>query len=151
IIASDSMWRGPITLNSSSTISVSPSSRLILSGAIDDASNTLAAGSDLTKVAGGELVLSGSNTYRGNTYAGAGPTAGPTADPAVPGVQSVQVYGTSGTFTLTFNNKSTPALPFGDSAADVQAKLNALSTIGGVGGSVTVTKTGSFYYVVFGG
>jgi autotransporter-associated beta strand protein len=154
IIPSDDMWRGPVTLNSSASVAVQPNSRLILSGSIDDGTNPLPAGSDLSKVAGGELVLTGGNTYRGNTYVGAGLTAGPASDPGVPSVQAVEVSGTAApgdTFTLKFGSSKTGNIPFGASASVVQSALNGLSSIGGVGGSVTVTKTGSFYYVIFGG
>ena len=62
------------------------------------------------------------------------------------------------TFTLTFNNATTPA-PIsyvGDpdtDAADIQAALQALPTVGGVGGTVTVTAdpTDSTFTIVFGG
>jgi autotransporter-associated beta strand protein len=147
IIATDDLWRGPVTLNTGAAVGVPANSRLILTGAIDDGSNPLPAGSALTKVGGGELVVSGANSYRGNTYVGAGPIA----DPAFSEVQQVEVYGTAGTFTLTFNGASTGPLTFGASAAAVQAALNGLPTIGGSGASVSVTQTGSFYVVVFGG
>jgi hypothetical protein len=47
-------------------------------------------------------------------------------------VQSVNVPAsvTGGTFTLTFNGKTTPALPFNASAAEVQSALVALSSVG---------------------
>ena len=66
-------------------------------------------------------------------------------------VQNVAVGATSGTFTLTFNSQTTSPLPFNDTALDVQNKLNGLSSIGGVGGSVTVTLAGSTYAITFGG
>jgi len=66
-------------------------------------------------------------------------------------VQVAMVTGGAGTFTLTFNGQTTGALAFDASAADVEAALNGLSTIGGVGGSVTVTLAGSDYTITFGG
>jgi hypothetical protein len=54
-------------------------------------------------------------------------------------VQSLTVSATAGTFILSFSGQSTPTLPFNSSAAEVQAALNALSSIGGVGGSVAVS------------
>lgn len=65
--------------------------------------------------------------------------------------QTVTVGGGSGTFTLTFNGQTTSSLAFNATAATVQSALNALSSIGGVGGSVTVTQVGSVYTVTFGG
>ena len=59
--------------------------------------------------------------------------------------------GTAGTFTLTFNGQTTAALAFNVAASGMQSALNALSTIGGVGGSVTVTQAGTIYTVTFGG
>jgi hypothetical protein len=66
-------------------------------------------------------------------------------------VQVVRVFGSSGTFTLTFNGQTTNALAFNATAALAQSELNALSTIGGAGGSVTVSRHSIFYIVVFGG
>src|SRR5205823_6663453 len=63
--------------------------------------------------------------------------------------QVVTVLGAvGGSFTLTFNGQTTTALLFNDTAANVQSALNALSSIGGVGGSVTVTQVGNTYVVV---
>jgi autotransporter-associated beta strand protein len=74
-----------------------------------------------------------------------------------PEVQQVTVTGGSGTFSLGFNGQSTPssgqkALAFNATAGAVQTALNALSTIGGVGGSVTVTSPSTGTYIItFGG
>ncbi|HMC67531.1 MAG TPA: hypothetical protein VKJ07_00120, partial [Mycobacteriales bacterium] len=65
-------------------------------------------------------------------------------------VQSVAVTG-SGTFTLNFNGAQTPPLATGATAASVQAALNALPTIGGVGGSAAVVLNSGVYTVTFGG
>ena len=78
------------------------------------------------------------------------------AVPAVPGitisnVQTVTVTGGSGTFTLMFNGQSTSSLAFNATAGAVQSQLNALSTIGGVGGSVSVSLSANVYTVTFGG
>ena len=69
-------------------------------------------------------------------------------------VQQVAVGATSGTFTLTFSKQTTVPIAYDATAATVQSDLDALSSIGGVGGSVTVTggPPGSEPYVVtFGG
>ncbi|MFO0968633.1 MAG: right-handed parallel beta-helix repeat-containing protein [Gemmataceae bacterium] len=65
--------------------------------------------------------------------------------------QAVTIIGSAGSFTLTFNGQTTTSILFNASAAAVQSALGLLSTIGGVGGSVTVTKSGSVYTVTFGG
>lgn len=71
-------------------------------------------------------------------------------------VQSLNLTSTpqSGSFRLSFNGVTTGAIASGASAATVQTALNGLSTIGGVGGNVTVTGTGTTmdpYMVTFGG
>lgn len=61
-------------------------------------------------------------------------TASPTN---VTEVQSLVTTGTptGGTFTLSFNGVSTSALPYNESAANIQTALNALSSVSGPGGS----------------
>ena len=66
-------------------------------------------------------------------------------------VQTVTTGGGAGTYTLTFNGQTTAALAFNGSEASVEAALNALSTIGGVGGSVSVSRVGLVYTVTFHG
>jgi autotransporter-associated beta strand protein len=72
-------------------------------------------------------------------------------------VQEVSVSGSSGFFTLQFGAgpstalNTTPLIPYGVSASLLQADLNALATIGGVNGSVSVTQVGLNYYVYFNG
>ncbi len=71
--------------------------------------------------------------------------------------QRVTVSADAGTFALTFNGKTTTALPFDVSASALARALNALTTISGIGGSVEVTggpgdSTGAApYLVTFGG
>lgn len=74
--------------------------------------------------------------------------------------QLVTVAASSGSFKLKFENpltgggtQETASLPFNATAAEVKAALNALSTIGGLGGSVSVSggpgnPTGSTPYTV---
>ena len=57
--------------------------------------------------------------------------------------QSVQVTGSNGTYFLTFNGQTTGPLLFSDSAAVVEQALFALTSIGGIGGTVSVTKAGT--------
>ncbi len=72
----------------------------------------------------------------------------------------VTVTGTSGGFTLTFNGFSTPnvgpgSLPFNATATQVATALNLLPSIGGIGGSVSVTsnpiKNGTIFTINYGG
>jgi hypothetical protein len=66
-------------------------------------------------------------------------SSGPTVVPLQQSeVQLANVRAEGGTFTLTFNGQTTPSIAFNAPAAEVEAKLNALSSIGGVGGTVKV-------------
>lgn len=65
-------------------------------------------------------------------------------------IQELTVGG-GGTFTLSFNGQTTAALAFNATDAQVQSGLNSLSTIGGLGGSVTVTANAGVYTITFGG
>lgn len=60
--------------------------------------------------------------------------------------QTITVNATGGTFTITYKGQTTSAQAFNDSAANVQADLEALSTIGA--GKVTVTLASSVYTIV---
>jgi hypothetical protein len=67
--------------------------------------------------------------------------------------QNLVVAATAGTYTLEFKGQITGPLAFDASAAEVQAALNALPSIGGVGGSVTVSggpgdESGSAPYAI---
>ena len=66
-------------------------------------------------------------------------------------IQSFAISGSAGTFTLNFNGQTTPAFAYNVDPLTVQNALNALSSIGGLGGSVTVNQSGNFYTVTFGG
>ncbi|HEX3734847.1 MAG TPA: hypothetical protein VHU86_06785 [Solirubrobacterales bacterium] len=83
--------------------------------------------------------------------------SGPSNGPATAEVQSVTIAAVSGAFTLTFSGQTTSALPYNATANEVEAALNQLSTIGGVGGSVSVSggpgdgNGTSPYVITFGG
>jgi hypothetical protein len=65
-------------------------------------------------------------------------------------VQSLTIDAGGGTYTLTFGGQTTAAIAFDATAAQVQAALRALSTIGSSG--VTVTgAAGGPYTITFGG
>jgi hypothetical protein len=64
-------------------------------------------------------------------------------------VQRVEIGGTTGTYTLSFNGQTTGALPFNATTASVQAALAALPTIGA--GNVKVSGSAGAYVVTFTG
>ena len=69
-------------------------------------------------------------------------------------LQRVTINGTSGTFTLSLSGQATSAIAYNAPASTVEAALDALPAVGGVGGSVTVTGEGTGinpYEVTFGG
>ena len=79
--------------------------------------------------------------------------SGENQKPFVDEVNAVKIRATGGTFRLSYEGKRTPPLAYNASAADVEAALNALSTISSGGGSVSVTggvgdATGSSPYIV---
>jgi hypothetical protein len=76
------------------------------------------------------------------------PSSGGTVASATPEVQQVVNSG-SGTYTLSFGGQTTAAIAIGEAKATIQAKLEALSTIG-VGGCVVGGTTGT-YTVTFSG
>ena len=103
----------------------------------------------LTKVGAGRLTLTQDNTYSGTTYVNAGILAiqadNSLGTSLTDEIQRITVFDTLGTdtFRLTFKGQTTPSLTFGAGLlfSDVENALNALSTIGGVGGNVTVTRS----------
>ena len=52
--------------------------------------------------------------------------------------QDVAIYAGGGSYTLTFKGQTTPSLPFNASNLTIETELNALSSIGGAGASVSV-------------
>lgn len=161
-LSDDNMWRGPGTWKTNTTIDVRNGSRLTLFGAIDDgAPSGPPQGSGLTKIGNGELVLGGSNTYRGTTNITQG----------VVTLENSQALGTNGIgesqqivlsgatagttkFAVSFNGSAlTPDVPYTGTAADavlLQGFLNNLSTIAGLG-TVNVSGSGGTFTVTFGG
>lgn len=87
------------------------------------------------------------NTYTADTQQPGTPSTGE--------IQRVAIFSTSGTFNLTFNGLTTVPLPFNATALEVQTALNALPSVGGVGGSVAVSEaafgSGRRFTIVFAG
>jgi hypothetical protein len=54
-------------------------------------------------------------------------------------LERLTVAATSGTFTLTYGGQTTAPLAFNATGATVESAVNGLSSVGGAGGSVTVT------------
>ena len=161
-------WAGPITLNSSSPAGV-PSAYVDAIGINGGSSLNVTkpiggvTTAKLTKLGTGTLFLSAADTYLGMTSVQAGilNIANSFALGGAPGVgnnqneqQVLLLSGAqNGSYTLSFNGRITPALPFTAPGAAVQTALDNLTSIGGIGGSVTVLPlTGSSQYqVTFGG
>ncbi len=158
-------YHGAITLAADTAIGVDPGTQLLVAnpGVVQDPSPAPVPAASLSKVGAGTLVFASANTYSGETFVNNGVlnvrNAGALGTSA-PETQQITVLGANGTFTLQFNGFTTSAPPTLDVnnasttlAADIQAALNALPSIGGVGGSVTVTQVpgNNIYKVVFGG
>ncbi len=161
VLSQDNAWRGPVTLAADTIFDIADNSRLSIYGRIDDAPNPAASGSSLwVGLPGtgntGALVLAGNNTYRGTTIVQQGVLT-IAHNRALGGVgqseqQTVTLGGSSsGTFTLTFDGHTTAALPFAATAAEVADALNALPSIGGVGGQVSVSRSGNVLTITFDG
>ena len=75
---------------------------------------------------------------------------GPAGD--VSEVQTLTLSGnTAGSFTLTFNGFTTNSLNGTATVTEITTELNALQSIGGVGGRVLVTQSGNVFTITFGG
>ncbi|MBX9583214.1 MAG: autotransporter-associated beta strand repeat-containing protein, partial [Gemmataceae bacterium] len=151
-------YAGPITLETDASIGAAADSTLSVTGTIRDPNPAPVPAARLRKAGEGVVELRTANPYAGLTVVDEGvlrvfnPSSLGNSGPEV---QLVQVTGSAGTFTLIFDGQPTTPLLVTATAADVAAALNALPNIGGVGGSVAVTRTGSagnfFYEVTFGG
>jgi autotransporter-associated beta strand protein len=153
-VSGSNTWGGPIVLDANPGFSPPTYPPGAVAFGVTGAADTLTLGgpisaalpSGLRKLGAGTLVLAGGDSYGGTTYIDAGTLS--IQDPHALGnnntqeQQRVTVTGpTGGTFTLTFEGAVTASLADNATAAQVAAALNALSTIGGVGGKATVTLT----------
>jgi autotransporter-associated beta strand protein len=110
--------------------------------------NDIGPGSDVVQVETAEQISGGSVTV---SSTGVLQLLSNVATSTTQAEQTVTVAGSSGSFTLTFSGQTTANIPFNATPATVQADLDSLSTIGGAGGSVSVTGTPGAYVVLFGG
>jgi len=133
--------------------------QLTITGAIaDPTSPTGPPFADLTKVGQGILVFPNKNNYHGNTFITGGDLNIQNSQALGTSTQEVQavteVGPASGTFSITFNGYTTPSIPENATAAQVQAALDALPSIAGVGAFVLVSETnagpaGNMYQFAF--
>jgi len=157
-VTGNNSWTGPVVLQSADSIGVDPGTQLTLSGVVEDPATAPVPAASVTKVGAGTLVFPGDNLYTGKTIVNNGilniqSSSTASSSPlgaVVSQIDSVNVAGPiTGTFTLTFNGKTTGSMGVTASAAQVQGQLQFLSTIGA--GNVAVTKTGSTFTVTFQG
>lgn len=95
------------------------------------------AGEIVDVMTSGEIVEFGESSGVAGTDWGVAGTAYYASTTAVSEVQTLTGDATSGQFKLTFRGQETTALDYNDSAADIDAALGALSTIGGAGNVTT--------------
>ena len=151
-------------------------SELTITATVSDAAGGPPTGGGITKYGSQRLDLQGAGTYSGAVTVQEGvlsvqnstalgtestgtaatgtdtfTTTTTTVGPGIAQLQSLAISGAAGTFKLSFNGQTTTALETNTTAALMQAALNSLPTIGGVGGSVSVNQAGNVYTVSFGG
>lgn len=175
-VGKDILWTGDVSLAANTVIEVAANSRLTIGGIISDTANTTSAfGSNLTvgqAIPGqahytGELVLAGTNTYRGTTFVANGilTAANNAALGAQGDILSQQTLTLTGSFqyALTLNGQS--SLTLGTSgiydsalttAAYLQNALNSLTAVtGGPGGNGSATvqlrQPGNVFVITFKG
>ncbi|MFO0936555.1 MAG: autotransporter-associated beta strand repeat-containing protein, partial [Gemmataceae bacterium] len=165
----DNMWSGPInfTITPNFSPATNPGTQIAL--ASSDPRDTLTINTSITqssslasfgliKVGPGRVTLANANLYTGVTNINDGSlrvqnnlSLGPVSSSAV---QTLTVIGTTSSYRLSFNGKTTATIPATSSAATVKAIFEALSTVGagntiisetpGVNGkTLTVTFTGA--------
>jgi large repetitive protein len=159
-LTGNNTWAGNVVLGSPTSIGAEAAGGLQITGVVTDPSPLTTTAASLTKVGPGSLYLGSADTYGGTTtvsngilLVGNATSLGITS----PEIQKVTINatGSAGSFTLSFNGQTTDPiahpLAYNATAGQVAAALNALLTIGGVGGSVNVTQSANVYTVTFGG
>ena len=145
---------GPMSLGTPGTVQDinlqvdDPLTSVTISGPIDGGNST--GFLRVQKTGQGTLQSTGSNSFLAPLNIAAGILR--IADSSGLGARTNElafVQDTGAAFTLTFNTFTTASIPTGSSATTVANALNALPSIGGVHGSVTVTGTGVISATVF--
>ncbi len=149
----------------SPTIDISPNSRLIVLGNIDDNSgpvvgdntaSALSGGSDLYIAGGGELDLSGADTYQGTTYVSQGTLTlgnsnalGATGTSATQSLALTNAIAGHTYFKLSFGAASTGDILYTGTAADAVAIQTALGNLAGIGAAnVAVTQANPGVFLI---
>jgi autotransporter-associated beta strand protein len=126
-----------------------------MSGSVDVASAAAGSGIQYTVTFGGALANTNVQQLAAGESAVAVVATTQAGGAAQSEIQTVSVLVPTGEFNLAFNGATTGVLPANATAAQVQAALNGLSTIGGVLGSVVVTSipfgAGTRFTITFGG
>jgi autotransporter-associated beta strand protein len=149
-VAFDNRYSAPITIGSTSAgagIGAVAGTELTIIGLLQDPVQLATpienpAPGRLRKLGNGTVVLPNAKTYSGQTLVSQGVLT--IRDPNALGtprseVQFIQVTATTGSYALEFNGATTAPILFNAVDTDIKAALEALSTIGGVGGTVDVT------------
>ncbi len=159
-VGGSNVFNGDVILETNASVGSDANTQVEVTGVISDPAVVTATAASLTKVGTGTVIFSGDNTYGGDTSVAAGilnirDDTGLGLDAGE--VQEITLFGSAGTFRVKFTYKGV----MGQTAAlnllsptlttDLQNALNALTSIGGVGGSVTVTRNGGIFRVTFGG
>ena len=157
-VSGNNTYAGAVSLGSDTSISALLNTTLTISSPIQETAPLPVPAPRLRKTGSGTVVFPVANNYFGKTVIDDGVLR--IANPQSLGVarseiQAIQLLGTSGTFTLTFNGQTTTPLLFSATALDVQNALNLLPTINSGGGSVGVTAVvnpgSTTFTVTFGG
>jgi autotransporter-associated beta strand protein len=160
-VSGNNTLQANVVLQSSSSLAAAATTQLTITGAIQDpalpAANPIPTSSpaSLTKIGAGTIALAPpntGNTYAGNTFVNAGVLNIQDKNAlgfSTSAVEKVSVFGSSGSFALTFNGQTTAPIQYAATAAQVQSALNALPLIGANG--VLVTYDGTAYSIYFNG
>lgn len=151
-------YLGPVVLGSSTSVGAVEGTSLTITGLLSDPTPLQAPAPQLRKEGNGLVILPNANQYSGKTLVDEGVLRFQNAlalGTVRSEVQTLHIYQQAGTFSVSFNGQTTNPINVGASATTLQNELNALATITGVGGLVSVTSAtvpgGTIYTVTFNG